>query len=57
MQNKDKKLSASELDEFIGGFNSRFLPVEVKREYYGQYFAQLADSLRSNSNMYSQVVF
>ena len=57
MHNKDKKLSASELDEFIGGFNSRFLPVEVKREYYGQYFAQLADSLRSNSNMYSQVVF
>ena len=56
MINKDKKLSTGQLDEFIAGFNSRFMPVEVKRGYLDRYFAQLADSLRSNSNMYSQVV-
>lgn len=56
MINKDKKLSTGQLDEFIAGFNSRFMPIKVKRGYLERYFAQLADSLRSNSNMYSQVV-
>lgn len=55
MLNCGKQLSAVDLETFASGFNSKYLPLEVKREYYDRYFSLLADALRNNTNQYSMV--
>ena len=56
MTNKDNKISAQELDNFCSGFTSRFLPIEVRREYYQAYFDHLLPALRKNTNMYAKKI-
>lgn len=56
MLNPEGKYSAADIETFSSGFTSRFLPKEVKREYYDVYFDNLLDSIGRNPNMYIKVV-
>ncbi len=55
MLNKDQKISANQLDSFSAGFNSKYLPIEVRRAYYDKFFELLVESTKHNTNMYSAV--
>ena len=55
MLNESNKYSAGEVGFFAQGFTSRFLPREVKRQYYETFFDNLLPALKKNSNMYSKV--
>ena len=55
MMNESSKYSAKDMSVFAEGFTSRFLPIELKREYYDSYFESLTVAVRNNSGMYNRV--
>lgn len=57
MLNKDQKISASQLDSFAAGFNSKYLSLDVRRAYYQKYFDLLVESFKHSTNMYAAVYF
>lgn len=52
MLNEGQKFSATQMEHFASALTSRFLPLEIKRQYYQTYFALLPLAVKGNSNMY-----
>lgn len=52
MVNEGHMYSAADMETFACGFTSKYLPIDVRRKYYKDYFASLIGALRVNSNMY-----
>jgi hypothetical protein len=57
MQNNGQKFSAADMEIFASGFTSRFLPLDLRRQYYNDFFDSLIPALKSNTNMYAKVKF
>lgn len=55
MENKGQAISVAEMENFASAFNSRFLPLDVKRQNYEQFFDDFMSSVRANNNMYVRV--
>ena len=57
MQNNGQKYSAADMESFASGFTSRFLSLDLRRQYYNNFFESLIPALKSNTNMYANLKF
>lgn len=55
MLNKDNKYSAADIDIFSSALASRFISLDIRRQYYSILFNNIMQSIDNNTNMYTRV--